>query len=595
MPTIERKAKFSRTKSIIKKTRKRTIKEKDADFDYRSNVYIDRCKKSKLSDKVIENLIKKQTVVEINIESEYDHYSTYLKGIIVSFNDKYLILFKYVITYSLDEISVCIINRNKILRIEKIIFFTQNVIKHNFNIHFKDYNYFNSENNILSNLPIDVKVHILDYVNLINYYDYLKYDISSNIELYNKLKNDDLFINFIIDDYFYEIYGKIIDVQEKGFYIKEINEGFQILSSNSYFEYDKVKLLTINLYSTKKEKIFNKYSNLDLHNNVIKKINKDCKFENKHNVDYENIQNIITPENVYNLDETMNDIINFLALNPVYIDDIVNNYSYNKNIIKNIQNNFDINLIKKPYELTDQNIDMLIKEQSLIRIDYANEYQELVILYRGSNYIIGSTIIDEDTSSYGLDLFMTDKIKKVTKIYKMIDIKNINQLNDSEVNSFSKILDNIKNGICWITTTKKGIDCMFKILDYDDKFITAKVIYKQGCLSPNKIKIKINTIARLCIENDYDKFYKFTYDKFKNTDLTRNYQLLLNQIYYDLPKQNVNLMDDWFISYFSVDGFYEYVHIEIAWNNGEKCNNMLSYRLQSYFKIKEDTFENDCE
>ena len=59
-----------------------------------------------------------------------------------------------------------------------------------------------------------------------------------------------------------EIYGKIIDVQEKGFYIKEINEGFQILSSNSYFEYDKVKLLTINLYSTNKEKFFNKYSKL---------------------------------------------------------------------------------------------------------------------------------------------------------------------------------------------------------------------------------------------------------------------------------------------------------------------------------------------
>ena len=173
-----------------------------------------------MSDKVIKNLIKKQTVVEISIESEYDDYSTYQKGIIISFNDKYLILFKYEITYSLDDISVCIINRNKILRVEKLIFFTQNVIRHNFNIHFKDYNYFNSENNILSNLPIDIKVHILDYVNLINYYDYLKYDISSNIELYNKLKNDDLFINFIIDDYCFEIFGKIIDVQEKGFYIK---------------------------------------------------------------------------------------------------------------------------------------------------------------------------------------------------------------------------------------------------------------------------------------------------------------------------------------------------------------------------------------
>ena len=54
-------------------------------------------------------------------------------------------------------------------------------------------------------------------------------------------------------------------------------------------------------------------------------------------------------------------------------------------------------------------------------------------------------------------------------------------------------------------------------------------------------------------------------------------------------------MDDWFISYFSVNGFYEYVQIEISWNNGEKCNDMLSYNLQSYFKIKEDTFENDYE
>ena len=29
--------------------------------------------------------------------------------------------------------------------------------------------------------------------------------------------------------------------------------------------------------------------------------------------------------------------------------------------------------------------------------------------------------------------------------------------------------------------------------------------------------------------------------------------------------------------------------------SGEKCNNFLSYNLQSYFKIKEGTFENDCE
>lgn len=122
-----------------------------------------------------------------------------------------------------------------------------------------------------------------------------------------------------------------------------------------------------------------------------------------------------------------------------------------------------------------------------------------------------------------------------------------------------------------------------------------KVIYCQGCLSPNKIKIKIDTITRLSIDNDYVKFYKFTYNKFKNTDLTRNYQLLLNQIYYNLPKQNINIMNDWFITFFSVDGLLKKIYFEITWDNGNKYNNLLSYDLLSYFKIKEDSFENEYE
>ena len=36
--------------------------------------------------------------------------------------------------------------------------------------------------------------------------------------------------------------------------------------------------------------------------------------------------------------------------------------------------------------------------------------------------------------------------------------------------------------------------------------------------------------------------------KFKNTDLTRNYQLLLNQIYYNLPKQNINIIQVFYLS-----------------------------------------------
>ena len=209
MPTIERKSKFNKSKSIYKKRKKKNkIKFELYNFE---NYFVDGKKVKPLTKKIINNLIIQKSVV--SIFGDYDLE----RVIIISQNENFLVLIDFSEDFIFGRLGIIylkFINNIELLKDPK-----SNLIKNNFNIYNLQSQYFNYIK--LPRLPIEVIQKIKDYVNINDYLEFSKLGQKNNKELLLFLSNKiNIPCSIYVKDIEPELYGKLYNISDNNLNIK---------------------------------------------------------------------------------------------------------------------------------------------------------------------------------------------------------------------------------------------------------------------------------------------------------------------------------------------------------------------------------------
>jgi hypothetical protein len=203
MPTIERKSKYNKSKSIYKK-RKRRKKENFKNYNFEEQ-FIDGLKIKPLTKKIISNLIIQKNVV--SIFGDYD----LVRAIIISQNENFLVLIDFSEDYIFGELGIYylkFINNIELLKDPK-----SNLIKSNFNIYNLQSQYFDYIK--MPKLSNEIIKKIKDYININDYLEFSKLTEKTNKEFFLFIRDKiDIPCSIYVKDIGPELFGKLYDISD---------------------------------------------------------------------------------------------------------------------------------------------------------------------------------------------------------------------------------------------------------------------------------------------------------------------------------------------------------------------------------------------
>ena len=370
MPTIERKSKFNKSKSIYKKRKKKNkIKFELYNFE---NYFVDGKKVKPLTKKIINNLIIQKSVV--SIFGEYDLE----RVIIISQNENFLILIDFSEDFIFGQLGIIylkFINNIELLKDPK-----SNLIKNNFNIYNLQSQYFNYIK--LLRLPTEVIQKIKDYVNINNYLEFSKLGQKTNKELLLFLSNKiNIPCSIYVKDIEPELYGKLYNISDNNLNIKSVDLNHIFYSDYINIDINNIEYISLNIFNNDKEleEYFNNDNN-NFINDVLNKIDNNLKFIN-------NIDNTFIKNNneFFNIEYEEIKKIYYFYKNQHEIENFKKEYVYSKNIVDNIK---EYNINYENYNLKNDYVDIILEDDETINnvIILENQKEYLILSSYDSNF-----------------------------------------------------------------------------------------------------------------------------------------------------------------------------------------------------------------
>ena len=523
MPTIERKSKFNKSKSIYKKRKKKNkIKFELYNFE---NYFVDGKKVKPLTKKIINNLIIQKSVV--SIFGDYDLE----RVIIISQNENFLVLIDFSEDFIFGRLGIIylkFINNIELLKDPK-----SNLIKNNFNIYNLQSKYFDYIK--LPKLPIEVIQKIKDYVNINDYLKFSKLGQKTNKELLLFLSNKiNIPCSIYVKDIEPELYGKLYNISDNNLNIKSVDLNHIFYSDYINIDITNIEYISLNIFNNDKEleEYFNNYNN-NFINDVLNKIDNNLKFIN-------NIDNTFIKNN----DEFFN----------IEYEEINNIKEYNINY--------------EDYNLKNDYVDIILEDDETIN--------NVIILENQKEYLI--------LSSY-------DSYFKVFKKYIKKIIKNYDVFSNKLINNY---VNNDFEGKCvWIETIFYGWCFIVNKVNNNNIIVTA---IDSKCIVSNRTYVINNKdIIYIEFQSDYFNFINNCYNKYKNNSILKNYQQVHNDIFKNIKEYFDNKIGfEWILGNLN---FYIFNDSKIlccsVFNTNKKYHLNFSYKLSSFYKIIENSYEEE--
>lgn len=562
MVITERKAKFSKSQSIYKKRNLRFSNKvtkqnfERYDFDWQ---YIDGSSRKKATSKVLNNLVENKTVVEV----EYETFSYVGNGIILGFKKNGLLLVDF---YDDDfEVGVLKIVR-KVKNIKKNKNLKSLMIRENFNRTINQFKYLEDYSLLSEKTSFDIENIVKKNLKLVNYENYLEYNIEDNVELYRFLKEKDVYVHIYAEDIYPVLSGKIIDVKEDSFEIKFVNE--HLLCFNKIVNFEDVEYISLSLLQ--KDDIYTNAFSKDFsckeYDSVIKNINHNYSIYVEINYNIEYFLRSYDDELV-EIDENLLNIIFYLKENEECIEKIKLNYQNDKSIVDNIIDNFDKSLLEVDLDnYSNEILNIETKKGTVSRV---------LIISQTEKFIVCQTLFEKES----IIVLFKDKIEKITCDYSLVTKFKENR-NDFQFTDLSSMMGKI----CWIKTDG-FIDWCFEVVSVDERNIIAKSFTNNYCLLPNEDKIPIDKIIEIDISNDYMDLVNIIHTKYKVDKITLKYERFYKKIYELIQNHfDEKLGFNWYVE----SGCY--LNDENTFNFDVSCQEM---RYCCELKTIKNTFDDD--